>query len=296
MPFAPTSQPQWRRISRIQMEKVRYADRKKGRIHHSDWLKAGFWPELTKSHSFHTVTVGFFCCSSFFTPLGVLLWVPVSPGHHRLGGSALAQCYSQLGDVCPDLDRPEFLIACFTTTQKLIEGQSANTFKLSNTQMSTCKCLLWLSLPKVFFPNPNSSFISYNRTLTKLPPAGLVVYFTIQKAAIDFHQWFLEARVSVLFYYYKVEVFFPLCSDRLLSAGHDISDGGLISCLLEMAFAGNRGFDVELPSDGSGGEWMDLFWFSVIKHSASSGPYAAATFHRHSSAYNFTTGSIETNR
>uniref|UniRef100_M4AAV8 Phosphoribosylformylglycinamidine synthase n=1 Tax=Xiphophorus maculatus TaxID=8083 RepID=M4AAV8_XIPMA len=92
---------------------------------------------------------------------GVLLWVPVSPGHHRLGGSALAQCYSQLGDVCPDLDQPEFLIACFTTTQKLIE-------------------------------------------------------------------------------------------DRLLSAGHDISDGGLISCLLEMAFAGNRGFDVELPSDGSG--------------------------------------------
>ncbi|XP_008405528.1 phosphoribosylformylglycinamidine synthase isoform X1 [Poecilia reticulata] len=92
---------------------------------------------------------------------GVLLWVPVSPGRHRLGGSALAQCYNQLGDVCPDLDRPEFLSACFTTTQKLIE-------------------------------------------------------------------------------------------DRLLSAGHDISDGGLISCLLEMAFAGNRGFDVELSSDGSG--------------------------------------------
>ncbi|XP_014847333.1 PREDICTED: phosphoribosylformylglycinamidine synthase isoform X1 [Poecilia mexicana] len=92
---------------------------------------------------------------------GVLLWVPVSPGRHRLGGSALAQCYSQLGDVCPDLDRPEFLSACFTTTQKLIE-------------------------------------------------------------------------------------------DRLLSAGHDISDGGLVSCLLEMAFAGNRGFDVELSSDGSG--------------------------------------------
>lgn len=40
--------------------------------------------------------------------------------------------------------------------------------------------------------------------------------------------------------------------DRLLSAGHDISDGGLISCLLEMAFAGNRGIDVEL-SQGTGG-------------------------------------------
>uniref|UniRef100_A0A3Q4I9K2 phosphoribosylformylglycinamidine synthase n=1 Tax=Neolamprologus brichardi TaxID=32507 RepID=A0A3Q4I9K2_NEOBR len=83
---------------------------------------------------------------------GVLLWVPLSPGLHRLGGSALAQCYSQLGDCSPDLDQPELLTACFNTTQKLIH-------------------------------------------------------------------------------------------DRLLSAGHDISDGGLLTCLLEMAFAGNRGID-----------------------------------------------------
>uniref|UniRef100_A0A1A8FCB2 phosphoribosylformylglycinamidine synthase n=1 Tax=Nothobranchius korthausae TaxID=1143690 RepID=A0A1A8FCB2_9TELE len=92
---------------------------------------------------------------------GVLLWVPVSPGHQRLGGSALAQCYSQLGDRSPDLDQPGVLSACFNTTQRLIQ-------------------------------------------------------------------------------------------DRLLSAGHDISDGGLISCLLEMAFAGNRGVDVELSSAGFG--------------------------------------------
>uniref|UniRef100_A0A8C9XVB9 Phosphoribosylformylglycinamidine synthase n=1 Tax=Sander lucioperca TaxID=283035 RepID=A0A8C9XVB9_SANLU len=90
---------------------------------------------------------------------GVLLWVPLSPGRHRLGGSALAQCYSQLGDCSPDLEQPELLTACFNTTQALIH-------------------------------------------------------------------------------------------DRLLSAGHDISDGGLISCLLEMAFAGNRGIDVDLPSQG----------------------------------------------
>lgn len=49
------------------------------------------------------------------------------------------------------------------------------------------------------------------------------------------------------------EKFFSVLSDRLLSAGHDISDGGLISCLLEMAFAGNRGIDVELSSHGTGG-------------------------------------------
>lgn len=50
-----------------------------------------------------------------------------------------------------------------------------------------------------------------------------------------------------------MEVSFMALIDRLLSAGHDISDGGLICCLLEMAFAGNRGIDVELTSDGAGG-------------------------------------------
>ena len=34
---------------------------------------------------------------------------------------------------------------------------------------------------------------------------------------------------------------------RLISAGHDRSDGGLITTILEMAFAGNCGVDVELP-------------------------------------------------
>uniref|UniRef100_A0A671PCM3 Phosphoribosylformylglycinamidine synthase n=1 Tax=Sinocyclocheilus anshuiensis TaxID=1608454 RepID=A0A671PCM3_9TELE len=90
---------------------------------------------------------------------GVLLYVPVSSGKYRLGGSALAQCYGQLGDCSPDLDQPDKLSACFNTTQTLIQ-------------------------------------------------------------------------------------------DRLLTAGHDVSDGGLISCLLEMAFAGNRGMDVDLPLEG----------------------------------------------
>uniref|UniRef100_A0A6Q2ZI38 Phosphoribosylformylglycinamidine synthase n=1 Tax=Esox lucius TaxID=8010 RepID=A0A6Q2ZI38_ESOLU len=91
---------------------------------------------------------------------GVLLWVPVSPGHYRLGGSALAQCYGQLGDCSPDLDHPELLTACFDVTQSLVR-------------------------------------------------------------------------------------------ERRLTAGHDISDGGLITCLLEMAFAGNRGIEVDLPSLGA---------------------------------------------
>ncbi|XP_003372964.1 phosphoribosylformylglycinamidine synthase [Trichinella spiralis] len=38
-----------------------------------------------------------------------------------------------------------------------------------------------------------------------------------------------------------------LISDRVISAGHDISDGGLIVCLLEMAFSGGRSIVIDLP-------------------------------------------------
>ncbi|MBN3298434.1 PUR4 synthase, partial [Amia calva] len=92
---------------------------------------------------------------------GVLLYIPVTAGQWRLGGTALAQCFSQLGDSAPDLDRPQSLVACFESTQSLLQ-------------------------------------------------------------------------------------------DSLISAGHDVSDGGLISCLLEMAFAGNRGIEVDLSLGGPG--------------------------------------------
>ncbi|KRY91478.1 Phosphoribosylformylglycinamidine synthase, partial [Trichinella pseudospiralis] len=38
-----------------------------------------------------------------------------------------------------------------------------------------------------------------------------------------------------------------LISDRVITAGHDISDGGLIVCLLEMAFSGGRSIAIDLP-------------------------------------------------
>ncbi|XP_069507830.1 phosphoribosylformylglycinamidine synthase [Ambystoma mexicanum] len=90
---------------------------------------------------------------------GTLMYVPINSSRNRLGGSALAQCYSQLGDQCPDLENPEILAACFNATQKLLE-------------------------------------------------------------------------------------------ETVLSAGHDVSDGGLITCLLEMAFAGNCGLEVNLVRPG----------------------------------------------
>uniref|UniRef100_A0A672UX05 Phosphoribosylformylglycinamidine synthase n=1 Tax=Strigops habroptila TaxID=2489341 RepID=A0A672UX05_STRHB len=88
---------------------------------------------------------------------GALLWVQLSPGRHRLGGSALAQVFSQLGDTCPDLEDPKSLDGAFRVTQSLIR-------------------------------------------------------------------------------------------ERVLSAGHDVSDGGLLTCLLEMGFAGNCGLHVDLAS------------------------------------------------
>ncbi|XP_021033904.1 phosphoribosylformylglycinamidine synthase isoform X2 [Mus caroli] len=90
---------------------------------------------------------------------GHLLYVPLSPGQHRLGGTALAQCFSQLGEHPPDLDLPENLVRAFHITQGLLK----------------------------------------------------------------------ECR---------------LCS------GHDVSDGGLVTCLLEMAFAGNCGIEVDVPAPG----------------------------------------------
>ncbi|KFO18866.1 phosphoribosylformylglycinamidine synthase [Fukomys damarensis] len=90
---------------------------------------------------------------------GHLLYVPLSPGQHRLGGTALAQCFSQLGEQPPDLDLPENLVRAFSITQGLLK-------------------------------------------------------------------------------------------DRLLCSGHDVSDGGLVTCLLEMAFAGNCGIEVDVPAPG----------------------------------------------
>jgi phosphoribosylformylglycinamidine synthase len=48
-----------------------------------------------------------------------LVWIDLGGGKRRLGGSALAQVYGQLGDVPPDLDDPAHLAAFFATIQEL---------------------------------------------------------------------------------------------------------------------------------------------------------------------------------
>ncbi|MFP4146259.1 MAG: phosphoribosylformylglycinamidine synthase [Halorhodospira sp.] len=57
-------------------------------------------------------------------PESVLLAVELSGGRHRLGGSALAQVYSRLGEAPADLDDPEALRWAFDAVQDLlIEGR-----------------------------------------------------------------------------------------------------------------------------------------------------------------------------
>lgn len=46
----------------------------------------------------------------------------LSSGKYRVGGTALAQCYKQLGDAAPDLDHPDAFIKAFNVTQNLLTG------------------------------------------------------------------------------------------------------------------------------------------------------------------------------
>lgn len=88
---------------------------------------------------------------------GILLHIDLAKGKRRLGGSALAQVFDQVGNECPDLDDVPYLKTVFNKVQELL-------------------------------------------------------------------------------------------SEELISAGHDISDGGLIVSALEMAFAGNCGISLDLTS------------------------------------------------
>ncbi len=95
-----------------------------------------------------------------------LIFIDIAKDKTRLGGSALAQAYGQVGDESPDVDDPEVLKSAFLAIQQLI-------------------------------------------------------------------------------------------SEDIILAGHDVSDGGLITTLLEMAFAGNCGLRIEM--DGPWTPFQRLF-------------------------------------
>jgi phosphoribosylformylglycinamidine synthase len=87
-----------------------------------------------------------------------MLFIDLSRGKCRLGGSVFAQVLKQIGDECPDIEEPALFKSAFETIQEMID-------------------------------------------------------------------------------------------DNLILAGHDISDGGLIVALMEMAFSGNCGVDVLLDAE-----------------------------------------------
>jgi len=90
----------------------------------------------------------------------ILVFIDLGNGHNRLGGSALAQTRSRLGNECPDMDDPQAVKNAFLAIQEAIDK-------------------------------------------------------------------------------------------GLIAAGHDRSDGGLITTVLEMAFSGNCGLDLDLQATDS---------------------------------------------
>ncbi|KAL9255558.1 putative phosphoribosylformylglycinamidine synthase, chloroplastic/mitochondrial [Drosera capensis] len=54
---------------------------------------------------------------------GVLLHIDLAKGKRRLGGSALAQVFGQVGDECPDLDDVPYLKTVFNAVQGLIDDE-----------------------------------------------------------------------------------------------------------------------------------------------------------------------------
>ena len=53
---------------------------------------------------------------------GILLFVDLSGNRNRLGGSAVAQCYQQLGDNVPDVENVDIFKLAFQVTQELIRS------------------------------------------------------------------------------------------------------------------------------------------------------------------------------
>ena len=53
-----------------------------------------------------------------------LILLDLGAGANRLGGSILAQVYSQMGNTAPDVDDADTLKAFFITMQSLIESDS----------------------------------------------------------------------------------------------------------------------------------------------------------------------------
>ncbi len=116
----------------------------------------------------------------------------------RLGGSALAQVYSQLGDESPDLGSAAYLGNMFAAVNSLVSGGLAALCSPFDCAAATSRTVEGVALREV-------------------GEAGA----TLQR---------------------------PAGSEAAVLALHDRSDGGALVTILEMAFAGNCGVQVDLPA------------------------------------------------
>ena len=54
---------------------------------------------------------------------GSIIFIDLSNGKSRIGGTALAQVFKQLGNETPDLENATLLKNAFNVTQSLIKGR-----------------------------------------------------------------------------------------------------------------------------------------------------------------------------
>lgn len=90
-----------------------------------------FRDEVVKS--FREAVIGGYCTvpdvTRFVTPdikrpgQSKLMYLNPSPGKYRLGGSALAYCYKQLGNESPDIDNPFLFFVCLKSIQQLLRDR-----------------------------------------------------------------------------------------------------------------------------------------------------------------------------
>lgn len=52
-----------------------------------------------------------------------LLWIDLSCGQHRVGGSALSQVLAEVTGPSPDVEDAAALVRAFNVTQRLIQGK-----------------------------------------------------------------------------------------------------------------------------------------------------------------------------
>lgn len=94
-----------------------------------------------------------------------LLYIDLSNNHHRLGCTALAQVFNQIGDVCPDVEDEQIIRNCFDCVQSLIHDHMiVSGHDRSDGGLITCICEMAFAGDcglKINITHENVDFINY---------------------------------------------------------------------------------------------------------------------------------------